>query len=135
MTDSSACDDIVVKYRRLMVYDFAAQRLLLRGYRSVGVVRRRSGQQWTRWFAQKIHVKKRGDVISQRLDGLIRTHGSSPNRTLRQPDRIGRRQVFSTLEIYSEPWAAKIAPQAALFIAPLLAPHSQDEHRDLGQAR
>src|SRR6266849_4879682 len=124
-----------VSVRGLMVDGFAAQRLRLRGHLSIGVVRRRSGQQRTRSFAPKIAIEKRSHVISYGSHSFVRSHGAGLDRPLRQPHCVRGRKMLCAAQVDGESRAKQIAPQLAFVFAPMFAPHIQYHYGCCGGAK
>src|SRR5215469_15191039 len=101
----------------LFVCTSTTRLVLLSKNSSIGVIRRRSAQQAIRRLPQKIRVEKCGHVIPYSSYGFVRSHGASPNCSLRH--YIGWRQMLGATKVHGKPRTEQIVPQpGAIAISP-----------------
>src|SRR5260370_33104600 len=88
---------------------------------SIGVLRRRSRQQWIQRFIPKIRVEECGDVVAHRSHGFFGARGAGLHRIFCQPYPVGQSDVLGPAEVHREAWTFEVVPQAGRTCIPLFA--------------
>src|SRR5260370_8214 len=101
---------------------------------SIGVLRRRSRQQWIQRFIPKICVEECGDVVARRGHGFFGARGAGLHRIFCQPYPVGQSDVLGPAEVHREAWTFEVVPQAALTGIPLFPVCGQNKDGRLCRA-